>query len=80
MKELEEFGEINFISDGEIQVGFEINKKEIFTMRLKEFSISGAFEVTFKQRSQFLFKAGSNCKGFFIRKQAWHNLLDQADE
>lgn len=33
MKELEEFGEINFISDGEIHVGFEINKKEIYTMR-----------------------------------------------
>jgi hypothetical protein len=33
MKELEEFGEINFVSDGEIHVGFEINKLEIYTMR-----------------------------------------------
>ena len=78
-KELEEVGVINFISDGEIHVGFEINKQEIYTMRFKKFSINGAFDVTYKQRSQFLFKAGSNCKGFFIRKQAWQNILDESE-
>lgn len=50
-KELEEVGVINFISDGEIHVGFEINKQEIYTMRFNKFSINGAFDVTYKQRS-----------------------------
>lgn len=35
VKELEEVGEINFISEGEVHVGFEINKQEIYTMRYK---------------------------------------------
>ena len=48
IKELEEVGEISFISEGEIHVGFEINKQEIYTMRFKKFSINGAFDVTYK--------------------------------
>ena len=63
-----------------MQVGFEINKKEIYAMRFKEFSINGAFEVTYKQRSQFILRAATYCKGFFIRKQAWHDLLESAEE
>ena len=43
IRELEEVGEITFISEGEVHVGFEINKQEIYTMRFKKAPITGAF-------------------------------------
>jgi hypothetical protein len=76
-KELDEHGEILFISSGETQVGFKINEMEYYAMKYKDKSIIGAYGVTFHSRSQFLFKAAKNCQGVFIRKAKWHEVLGE---
>lgn len=78
-KELDEFGEINFIQKGEVAIGFEINKYEILPIRYKDKCVVGGFGVTFKMRSQFLYKAQTYCQGFFIRREKWHNMLKSND-
>lgn len=60
-KELDEFGEINFISNGDVSIGFKINKVEKYPVSFKNRCAIGGFGVTFKQRSQFIYKATSHC-------------------
>jgi hypothetical protein len=60
-KELDEFGEIVFITKGESHVGFKINEIEHYAMKYKSNAIIGAFGVTFHNRSQFLYKAATYC-------------------
>jgi len=79
-KELDEFGEINFIQKGDVAIGFDINKQEILPIRYKDKCVVGGFGVTFKMRSQFLYKAATLCQGFFIRREKWHILLNSMDK
>ena len=51
----------------------------MYTMRETDHSIIGAFGVTFKQRSQFVYKASTQCNGFYIRKNNWHKLMTEQD-
>ena len=60
-KELDEFGEINFIQKGHVQIGFEINKVEIYPISYKNSCVVGGFGVTFCYRSNFIYKAASYC-------------------
>lgn len=50
-RELDEFGEINFIQKGDLAIGFEINKTEILPIRYRDRCCVGGFGVTFKMRS-----------------------------
>lgn len=74
--ELEEYGEVNFIQKGEIQIGFEINKVEIYPLKYINKCVIGGYGITFKQRSNFIYKAATRCEGFFIRRENWHNILE----
>ena len=77
--ELDEFGEINFITHGDVSVGFKINNFEQYPVKFKNRCVIGGFGVTFKQRSSFIYKATSNCKGLFIRRGNWHDILNEQD-
>ena len=77
--ELDEFGEITFIHRGDVKVGFKINEMERYAIRYRDKCIIAAFGVTFNNRSQYIYKAVSNCHGFFIRKENWKKLLREHD-
>jgi hypothetical protein len=79
-KELDEFGEINFIQKGSVAIGFEINKKEVLPLLFKNRCCIGGFGVTFQMRSQFLYKAATYCTGFFIRREQWHDIMVSNDD
>jgi len=74
--ELDEFNCVVFIDSGTTGVGFEINKKTRFCLRYDNCAIYGAFGVTFRQRSKFVYKCFSKCTGQFIRAENWHNILE----
>ena len=78
-KELDEFGEITFIYQGDVKVGFKINEMEKYAIRYRSKCIIAAFGVTFDNRSQYIYKATTSCQGFFIRKENWKKLLKEQD-
>lgn len=78
-KELDEFGEITFIQQGEVKVGFKINEHEKFGIRYRNKCEIAAFGVTFNNRSQYIYKAVTYCNGFFIRKEKWLEILNEQD-
>lgn len=73
--ELEEFGEIVFVIQGIVGLGFEINKHAQICRYFENNCVVGAYGLTFNQRSAYNYKAISYCKGYFIRKGKWKNLL-----
>lgn len=48
LNELDEVDEVCFFNVGQIDVGFEINRKQYFELRLRKSIIIGACEVSFK--------------------------------
>ena len=53
---------------------------ERYAIRYRDKCIIAAFGVTFDNRSQYIYKAVTNCHGFFIRKENWKTLLSEQDQ
>ena len=49
-KELDEVNEILFIESGEYDIGYEINKKQHYKIRLGSKTVIGAFNLCFNKR------------------------------
>jgi hypothetical protein len=57
--ELDEVNEAIFIEKGSIDVGFEINRKKQFVIRLIQDVQIGSYNITFDKRSKYIFKSSS---------------------
>jgi CRP-like cAMP-binding protein len=55
--ELDEVNEVFFIERGQIDIGFEINRKKQYVFRLSQDVQVGSYNVTFDKRSRYIFKA-----------------------
>jgi hypothetical protein len=66
--ELDEFGEVTFLTQGKVVIGYEINKIIKYELEHIDYSVIGAFGVTFKQRSAFIYQAKTDIHSFFIRR------------
>lgn len=75
--ELEDVYEMIFVMKGSIIVGYEINRKRLYTLMMKARPLIGAHDVTFSKKSQFIYTALSDIEGFFIRKQNWLEILKE---
>ena len=73
--ELEECAEVMFINEGQVVVGYEINKQKKYCLRFTDYCVVSAYNVTFNERAAFIYTALTNLNGFFIRKQNWYYLL-----
>lgn len=73
--ELDEFGEIIFVNQGVIGLGFEINKMTTICIQSENNCVIGSYGLTFNQRSAYTYKALTACRGYFIRKERWKVLL-----
>jgi hypothetical protein len=78
--EVAELNEITFVSKGSIVIGYEINKQKKYCIKFKNNCVVGAFECTFNRRSSFIYTCLTECKGFFIRKNQWHSLIEDHEE
>ena len=72
--ELDEFGEVTFIYQGTIAIGYEINKMRKYCNTKTNKCVIGAFGVTFNQRAAYIYTAITNCHGFFIRRANWMRI------
>ena len=75
-EELDEFTEVLFFMSGSYHVGYSINRKEHFPLRLGGCQCIGAYGVTFGKRAIFIYKTYEECRGFFIRKNKWLLIMD----
>lgn len=70
-QELEEISEIFFVSNGTMDIGYEINKQRKYVLRYTNRTLVGAYNCTYNKRTMFLYRCRSECKGYFIRKENW---------
>ena len=71
LEEMDECLEIVFVTGGCVAIGFEINKQRLYRLKLEEGAVIGGFNVTFYQRSNYIWKVMSDIEGFFIYKHVW---------
>ena len=79
-QELEEITEIFFHEKGQIDIGFEINTKPKFVMRINKGSILGAYNCSFNKRTMFLYKCHTKVEGYMLRKENWFEIMEEYEE
>lgn len=65
---------------GIIDIGYEINRQRNFVLRFSHNVVIGSYNCSFNQRCIFVYRAKSECKGYFIRKQHWLDILNSDAE
>ena len=72
--ELEDIQTIQFMTGG-VDLGYDINRVTKYAARLEGNMILGAYEMSFKKRSQLIYKASKTSNNsYFIRKKAWMEI------
>lgn len=75
-QELEEISEIFFVSQGTVDIGYELNRQRKFVLRYSDKKVAiGAYNCSFNTRSLFIYRCKTETSGYFIRKCAWMELL-----
>lgn len=64
---------------GIFEVGFNINLETHYPLSYKNYSVIGAYAATFFKRSAYIYKTASLCRGYFIRRKTWCNILNEGD-
>ena len=72
LNELEETQELLFVHQGEVGIGFELNRKVTYVMKKTDQAIIGMYGLLFNQRAEFIFTAMTNISGYGIRKENWN--------
>ena len=67
-EELDDINEVIFIEKGQVEIGYELNKKKKYVLRYYDKSLIGAYNCTFNIRAIFCYRAKTDCSGFSIRK------------
>ena len=78
IQELDDFTEILFFSKGQIDIGFEINRKKYYVLRKKRSIVIGDHACTFNHTSKYIYKTHTQCEGFSIRKKHWQDILGES--
>lgn len=60
-----------FVIEGKIDIGFALNHKILFKLRLTNANVIGFYECAFNQRSLLIYKSKNLTHGYFIRKKNW---------
>ena len=66
--ELDEVNEVIFFMSGAVDIGFEINRKQAYVLRIDNNMLIGAYNVAYNKRSKFIYKTYKDCSGFSIRR------------
>ena len=75
----EEVNEIFFISSGEIDIGFMLDKRPRYIIRLTKEEVVGAQQCTFDGETMFRYNVNSTFKGYIMRKLKWRSILDDPE-
>lgn len=76
-EELDEIEEIIFITEGSVDVGYDLNRNRKFVLRFDKRHVIGIFNCTFDVRAMFVYMSKTKCTGYFLRKRTWKRLLNE---
>ena len=79
-EELDDINEVVFIERGQVDIGYELNKKKKYVLRYQDKTLIGAYNCTFNVRAIFSYRAKTDCTGFTIRKYIWMKILNDFGE
>jgi len=68
-----------FFIKGIVDLGFMINRKETYCLRLHKDSLLGAYNLCTNKRTKFIYKSVSHCSGYFIRRSNWKSIMDNPE-
>lgn len=74
-KALQETEQLFFIMDGAIDIGFELNNKIKYCLRLQNGNVVGAFNCTFNKKTLYTYRVQKDVTSFVVRKSDWRNLM-----
>lgn len=73
--ELDEVNEVIFFEEGVVDVGFDLNRKKSYVLRIDSDILIGGYNVTFDKRIAFVYKTSQACSGFSIRRTNWKTVV-----
>ena len=73
--ELDEVNEVIFFEEGVVDVGFDLNRKKSYVLRIESDILIGGYNVTFDKRIAFVYKTSQACSGFSIRRTNWKTVV-----
>lgn len=79
-KELDECLEVLFVLDGKYDIGYEINKIRRFRKQFGPSTMIGGFNMCFHKRFLFTFVAHTDLDCYAIRRQEWHDIMQEFPE
>jgi hypothetical protein len=77
--ELDEVNEVIFFHRGCVDLGFEINRFKHYVLRIKDDLLIGAYNLSANKRTKYIYKTGTVCTGFFIRRENWWEVLSNEE-
>ena len=78
-EELDEVNEVVFFMTGAVDIGFEINRKISYVLRIDNNILIGAYNIAYNKRSKYNYKTTKSCTGFSIRRIEWKNFMYQPE-
>ena len=79
-EELDEINEIFYVSKGQVDIGYELNKAKKFVIRYTDKTVIGGYNCTFSKKAIFVYKCRTECEGYTIRKLPWLEILETYEE
>ena len=73
--ELDEVNEVIFFMSGSIDIGFEINRHQIYVLRIDNNILIGGYNVAYNKRTKFIYKTYKECNGYSIKRLDWKKFM-----
>ena len=75
-EELEEINEVIFFNKGLHEIGYDFNGTRKFPLVYKNVAVIGAYNLTSRKPSNFIYRTLTVCEGYFIRRGPWKAILE----
>lgn len=76
----EDVEEVIFIEQGSYDIGFNLNHMKRFKLRYGAKTVVGAFNVCFDKHQMFIYQTCVECKGYFVRKLRWKQIMEEFND
>jgi hypothetical protein len=76
LDEMDEISEVLFITKGKIDIGYVLNYKTKYVIRLSDNCLIGAYCCSYNKRATNVYRCKTDCFGYFIRKEYWNEMME----
>jgi len=78
-EENDEVVEMLFYLEGEVDIGFVMDRKINWCLRMKDKIMIAAYNCTFSIRTMAAYKCNTNCRGYSLKKNLWDSIINGND-